>query len=98
MYNSVLKYLAGSEIPRSFLLVMLFTWSLTPLPSYAAETKNNHKNQSATTACDSKRHCKEMTSCEEAMEYMRQCALTSLDKDKDGIPCESLCKSKKPKQ
>ena len=41
--------------------------------------------------CGSKRVCKEMTSCEEAYFYLTQCGLTRLDRDHDGIPCESIC-------
>jgi len=42
--------------------------------------------------CGSKRYCKEMTSCEEAKFYLRKCGLSRLDGDKDGVPCESICK------
>ena len=40
----------------------------------------------------SKRYCREMTSCEEAKFYLRQCSLYRLDGDKDGVPCESICR------
>lgn len=43
------------------------------------------------SSCDSKRYCKEMTSCEEARFYLTQCNLSRLDGDSDGVPCESLC-------
>ncbi|HUV21539.1 MAG TPA: excalibur calcium-binding domain-containing protein [Gammaproteobacteria bacterium] len=33
-----------------------------------------------------------MTSCEEAMFYLRQCGESSLDGDKDGVPCELICR------
>lgn len=42
--------------------------------------------------CRQKRLCKEMISCEEAMFFLRDCGLSSLDRDGDGIPCESLCR------
>jgi endonuclease YncB( thermonuclease family) len=42
--------------------------------------------------CGSKRYCREMTSCEEARFYLRQCGLSRLDGDKDGVPCESICR------
>jgi len=42
--------------------------------------------------CGSKRTCKEMSSCAEARFYLIQCGRGSLDRDKDGIPCESLCR------
>ena len=44
-------------------------------------------------ACGAKRYCKQMTSCDEATYYLRQCGLKPLDSDGDGIPCESLCKA-----
>ncbi|NYZ69474.1 excalibur calcium-binding domain-containing protein [Endozoicomonas sp. SM1973] len=34
-----------------------------------------------------------MISCEEAKFYLNQCNLTRLDRDKDGVPCEKLCRS-----
>ena len=42
--------------------------------------------------CGSKRYCRDMTSCEEAMFYLQQCGLTRLDGDSDGVPCESICR------
>ena len=42
-------------------------------------------------SCDTKRYCREMTSCDEARWYMEECGLTRLDGDSDGIPCENLC-------
>lgn len=46
----------------------------------------------ADVACGSKRYCKQMASCEEARFYLNQCGLNRLDRDNDGIPCESICK------
>ncbi|MDX2309444.1 MAG: excalibur calcium-binding domain-containing protein [Hyphomicrobium sp.] len=43
-------------------------------------------------ACDGKRTCREMASCEEAKFYLDQCGVTSLDRDGDGRPCNSLCR------
>ena len=42
--------------------------------------------------CGSKTTCGQMSSCEEARFYLKQCGLSRLDGDKDGTPCESLCK------
>ena len=42
--------------------------------------------------CDKKQYCSQMTSCEEAKAYLKQCPNRSyLDGDKDGIPCEKKC-------
>lgn len=42
-------------------------------------------------SCGSKRYCGEMNSCAEAMRYLNQCGLGRLDRDGDGVPCESIC-------
>lgn len=41
--------------------------------------------------CGSKQYCKEMTSCAEAKFYLKECGLSSLDGNEDGVPCEALC-------
>lgn len=48
-------------------------------------------NSSSTFTCGTKRYCSQMLSCEEAYFYLRNCGLSRLDGDKDGVPCESLC-------
>lgn len=42
--------------------------------------------------CGTKQSCAKMTSCEEAIAFLRQCKLTRIDGDGDGIPCEKLCR------
>jgi hypothetical protein len=42
--------------------------------------------------CGAKRYCREMTSCAEARFYLSQCGLSRLDGDRDGVPCESICR------
>ncbi|MBM9515197.1 cold shock domain-containing protein [Desulfogranum marinum] len=42
--------------------------------------------------CSGKTHCSQMTSCEEATFYQRNCPGTKMDGDGDGIPCvRQLC-------
>lgn len=38
--------------------------------------------------CDGRTHCSQMTSCEEATFFLRNCPGTKMDGDGDGIPCE----------
>ena len=45
--------------------------------------------------CGSKRYCSQMNSCDEANFYLSQCNVKSLDKNRDGVPCENLCRAKK---
>jgi len=54
--------------------------------------KQSTPSTANSSACGTKRYCKEMSSCAEAMMYLKQCGLSKLDRDGDGIPCESLCK------
>lgn len=53
-----------------------------------AKTKQAAK---ADFSCGSKRFCKQMTSCAEAKFYLQQCGLKQLDRDSDGVPCETIC-------
>jgi Excalibur calcium-binding domain len=42
-------------------------------------------------ACAGKRRCGQMHSCAEARFYLNNCGVRSLDRDRDGVPCESIC-------
>ncbi len=39
-------------------------------------------------SCDGRTTCSQMSSCEEAMFFIRSCPNTTMDGDNDGIPCE----------
>ncbi|WP_442970729.1 excalibur calcium-binding domain-containing protein [Roseomonas sp. USHLN139] len=43
-------------------------------------------------SCGTKRYCGQMLNCAEAQFYFRRCGVTRLDGDRDGIPCERLCR------
>lgn len=49
------------------------------------------KEGSSGFACEGKRFCREMNSCDEARFYLNQCGVNRLDGDNDGVPCEKLC-------
>jgi len=42
-------------------------------------------------SCGNKKYCTQMDSCDEAYYYYKNCSLKKLDRDSDGVPCESLC-------
>lgn len=46
-------------------------------------------------ACGEKRYCGQMNSCAEAKFYLQQCGVASLDRDRDGVPCENICHQQK---
>lgn len=65
------------------------------LPSYSTPAPPAYPSVApapTASACGTKRTCKAMSSCEEARFYLKQCGLQHLDKDKDGTPCEVLCR------
>lgn len=38
--------------------------------------------------CDGREYCSQMTSCEEATFFIRNCPNTKMDGNHDGVPCE----------
>lgn len=56
--------------------VTLPTNSVTP-PSISSSFK-----------CDGRTHCSQMTSCEEATFFLKNCPNVKMDGDGNGIPCE----------
>ena len=42
-------------------------------------------------SCQVKKTCSTITSCDEAYFYLGSCGFSNLDKNNDGVPCESLC-------
>ena len=67
------------------------TSAATPAPASPAASAPATAASGGFT-CAGKRYCREMTNCEEAKFYLTQCGVGSLDGDKDGVPCEKLCR------
>lgn len=67
-------------------MLKIFIIAITLLINLSAAEKKEELK------CGNKKTCKQMTSCKEAIFYLKECGLSKLDKDKDGIPCESICK------
>lgn len=42
--------------------------------------------------CGGKRACGQMSTCAEARFHLTQCGVSGLDRNHDGVPCESLCR------
>lgn len=56
------------------------------------ETKATSQNTASSSGtCAGKRTCGQMANCQEAYFYLNTCGVGSLDRDKDGIPCETIC-------
>lgn len=58
-------------------------------PTVVPEISNTEESE---FMCGSKTKCAQMVNCDEAMFYLHTCGLSRLDRDKDGVPCESKCK------
>lgn len=89
------SFLQNEEAARNKKLGL---WSQSdPIAPWEWRRGVRHTSQSAKQTlddftCGTKRYCREMRSCEEALFYLRQCGLNRLDGDSDGTPCESLCR------
>lgn len=59
--------------------------SVLPAATSSLEIEGNY-------SCGAKSKCSEMKTCAEAKFYLNTCGLSRLDGDKDGTPCESLCR------
>lgn len=63
-----------------------------PLVSEPAPTQTTQTTRPAPPAssfrCDGRKHCSEVTSCDEAKYFHKNCPDTQMDGDHDGIPCE----------
>jgi cold shock CspA family protein len=61
------------------------------IPKQKAASEDSLKNTTDSKPnyqCDGRQHCSQMTSCEEAMFFLKNCPDTKMDGDEDGIPCE----------
>ncbi len=54
----------------------------------------NPSSGAGSLSCAGKRRCGQMVSYKEARFYLSKCGLSSLDKNKDGTPCEDLCRAR----
>ncbi len=59
----------------------------------SASPQQHHSNAPMVrdASCANKKHCSQMTNCDEARHYLSVCGLKYLDGDGDGVPCEKLC-------
>jgi cold shock CspA family protein len=68
--------------------------SPSPLPAAsfsqneASSSYSAPQTPSVVRQCDGRQHCAQMTSCEEATWFLRNCPNMKMDGEGDGIPCE----------
>lgn len=44
--------------------------------------------QATTFSCDGRKYCSQMTSCQEATYFLKNCPGVKMDGNNDGVPCE----------
>ena len=62
------------------------TQSVQPFPLMQPQSE---RASVARFTCDGRTYCSQMTSCEEATYFLRNCPGTKMDGNNDGVPCES---------
>src|SRR6185503_427788 len=60
---------------------LLLESSTAPVPAALSSPASQYK-------CDGRIYCSQMTSCEEATYFLRNCPGVKMDGDNDGVPCE----------
>jgi len=86
------KEVAMKKLVLSFCLLALVQVSMAE--DYLLDTSRMivgstiEKSLVVNYTCDGRVWCSEMTSCEEAKFFIRNCPGTKMDGDGDGIPCE----------
>lgn len=53
--------------------------------------QSNKASPNSVSRCVGKKYCSQMSSCAEALHYLNQCGIRTLDGNGDGVPCEALC-------
>lgn len=83
--------ICGSS-PTSALKAMKETLKAVPNSPLPANNLGLLSNSDEGYQCGTKKYCREMVSCEEATFHLNKCGLKQLDGDRDGKPCNRLCK------
>lgn len=74
--------------------IFVATALLSPLNSLAEPPQKTIRPEllAQSYSCSPRRTCSQIRSCDEAYWYLDNCSWGGrLDRDNDGIPCESLC-------
>jgi endonuclease G len=64
----------------------------SPEPACPIPAKETADEVAGFGSCGSKKTCSKMSSCAEAKYFLNVCGVSRLDANKDGIPCEAICK------
>ena len=62
--------------------------ALTVMPSHNSNRTTTSSVKTSSFKCDGRIYCSQMTSCEEATFFLRNCPNVKMDGNNDGVPCE----------
>ncbi len=57
-----------------------------------SSSKKLRRKKTSKFGCSPRKSCRTVSSCTEAKYHLKICGNKRLDRDKDGIPCESICR------
>lgn len=57
-------------------------------PASAPFSLTSASRPSASFSCDGRKYCSQMTSCQEATYFLKNCPGVKMDGNNDGVPCE----------
>jgi len=63
--------------------------SVSDVSNFTAGSEADPMSSRRQFTCDGRTHCSQMTSCEEAEFFLRNCPGVKMDGNNDGEPCES---------
>lgn len=68
--------------------------AISPPPTAAGTATSSLPTAPSRWRCDGRRHCSQMSSCEEAKFFLANCPGVEMDGNHDGVPCEKQwCRS-----
>ena len=77
-------------VKRSVTVVPSEKYSTTKSGSTSSSNSTGKKSNSVSRfKCDGRTFCSQMTSCQEAKFFLKNCPNTKMDGNNDGIPCEA---------
>ncbi|QNH18884.1 hypothetical protein HEP74_04060 [Xanthomonas sp. SS] len=80
-YSVLAPRFAGTSTPTPSAATAPTSSALATAPAAAAASAQHFQ-------CDGRTHCAQMTSCEEATYFLRNCPGVQMDGNHDGVPCE----------
>lgn len=77
---------------RDQLLAQHASSSITVRPALESSIGIGGGADGPSFSCNTRKSCTQIDNCAEAQYQLKDCGNTRLDQDKDGVPCENLCR------